>query len=194
MKASLRTEMRRRLKSLDAPVYLPVGIENPFLPSTTKTLFTFLSHGNEIETAHIIDFALDHGITVAAPRVSGRDMAFHRITSSSGPFASGAFGIREPDATLPCLYPDGEGMQSGFPLVILVPALAFSPRGDRLGRGAGYYDRFLSRFLTEYQNDRKRIILAGVCHSWQVVESVPVEAHDIPVEWILTEKGCILCV
>jgi 5-formyltetrahydrofolate cyclo-ligase len=80
-----------------------------------------------------------------------------------------------------------------FPVLILVPGLAFDRLGNRLGRGAGYYDRFLESFFASYPEKRDEITLAGVCHSFQIVERVPVAAHDIPVDCLLTENGCILC-
>jgi len=80
-----------------------------------------------------------------------------------------------------------------FPLLILIPGLAFDKNGDRLGKGAGYYDRFLTEFLARYKDRRAEITLAGACHGFQIVERVPTESHDIPVDCLLTERNAILC-
>ena len=66
--------------------------------------------------------------------------------------------------------------------VILVPGVAFDDRGRRLGRGAGYYDRYLA----SYQARRRRPLVAAVCFSCQVVEEVPCEAHDMRMDAVLT--------
>ena len=193
MKAELRREMRRRLADPRGEASLPVGEDEPFIPKGTKTLFAYLAHAGEIDAADLIDNAIARGITVAAPAVVAEgSLEFRAIGGSSGPFKTGAYGIREPVDSARKLWP-GALSEEDFPVAILVPALAFSRSGDRLGRGAGYYDRFLSRFLAEHARDRRRILLVGACHSFQVVETVPVESHDIPVDCILTEKGCIVC-
>ncbi|HNY17800.1 MAG TPA: 5-formyltetrahydrofolate cyclo-ligase [Treponemataceae bacterium] len=193
MKAELRREMRRRLSAPRGEIILPVGEDEPFIPKGTKTLFAYLAHSGEIDAAALIDDAIARGISVAAPSVvSEGHLEFRAIGGSQGPFKTGAYGIREPLETAPKLWPGALGPEA-FPVVILVPALAFSRSGDRLGRGAGYYDRFLTQFLAENAVERRRILLIGACHSFQIVETVPVESHDIPVDCILTEKGCIVC-
>lgn len=200
MKEELRQEMKRKLLSIEEDVYLPVGIQEDCIPQDTKTLFTFLSHGKEIDTSPLVGYALNRGITVAAPRVTGSRMSFHRIESETGPFRVGAYGIREPPADAPQLFPMQDGItekkmeEIQFPLLVLVPGLAFSFQGDRLGRGAGYYDRFLSSLFAAYPHKRNLVTLAGVCYSFQITGMVPVETHDIPVDCIITEKGCIVCI
>lgn len=89
----------------------------------------------------------------------------------------GGQGLREPRAGLSVV--DSHTLDA-----VLVPGLAFDTRGGRLGRGAGYYDRFLSRL-----NPRTRII--GVCHDWQVVERVPMDEHDVRMHALLTPSRWI---
>ena len=62
----------------------------------------------------------------------------------------------------------------------MVPGVAFDLCGGRLGYGKGYYDRFLKR---------TRAFRIGVCFSSQIVESVPMEDHDIPMQGLVSEKG-----
>lgn len=200
MKGERRARMRALLGVPRNVVYLPVGIESrnnttaPSIPEGTKTLFTYLAHAGEIDPSRVIDDAIARGITVAAPAVlANRELEFRAIDSSSGPFLTGAFGIREPLTGAKTIWP-GKLQDADFPLVILVPGLAFAQTGARLGRGAGYYDRFLSRFLTENESRQDSITLIGACHSFQIVESLPAEPHDIPVDCILSENGCIVCI
>lgn len=70
--------------------------------------------------------------------------------------------------------------------VFLVPGLAFDRRGDRLGRGAGYYDRLLAQ-------RRSDSVAVGVTVNERVIESVPVDQHDQRVEWLATEDGVSFC-
>jgi 5-formyltetrahydrofolate cyclo-ligase len=66
----------------------------------------------------------------------------------------------------------------------LVPGLAFDPAGGRLGRGAGYYDRLLTKFEG---------VRVGVCFSELLVDEVPTEAHDIQMDFVVTPEGIISC-
>lgn len=89
-------------------------------------------------------------------------------------------GIREPIGTAKEIEPASID-------VVLVPGVAFDEQGQRVGRGAGCYDRFLAR------NDLMAGILAiGVCFEAQIVETAPAEAHDAPLGAIITEERIIL--
>lgn len=69
-----------------------------------------------------------------------------------------------------------------WPDVVMVPGLAFTPAGQRLGQGGGWYDRFLPRL-------RDDAVTIGVAFDEQIVESLPVEDHDIAVDVVVTESG-----
>jgi 5-formyltetrahydrofolate cyclo-ligase len=64
--------------------------------------------------------------------------------------------------------------------VIIVPGMAYDAMGHRLGRGKGYYDRFLSDLKDNYR--------IGICFPWQMVENLPVESHDMQVNEVLTAE------
>lgn len=70
------------------------------------------------------------------------------------------------------------------PGLILIPGLVFGANGDRLGRGKGFYDKYLSGY---------RGIKIGICFGMQVVEMLPTETHDIPLDYIVTEEKIIKC-
>jgi 5-formyltetrahydrofolate cyclo-ligase len=70
--------------------------------------------------------------------------------------------------------------------VMLVPGLAFDPRGGRLGRGGGYYDRLLAE-------RRSDCVAIGVTVTTRVLDAVPVEGHDGLVDWLATEGGVTAC-
>jgi 5-formyltetrahydrofolate cyclo-ligase len=91
------------------------------------------------------------------------------------------FGIPEPR------FEEGKAfdLKEAPRTAVIVPGLAFDRAGDRLGRGGGYYDRFLGRVAMQ------RAIKIGVCWELQVVDRVPTESHDVAVDWLCHEQGFI---
>ena len=71
-----------------------------------------------------------------------------------------------------------------WPDVVVVPGLAFTAAGDRLGQGGGWYDRFLSRV-------RADCITIGVCFAEQILDMLPVEAHDVTMDHVVTDRGVV---
>ena len=71
-----------------------------------------------------------------------------------------------------------------WPDVVIVPGLAFTATGDRLGHGGGWYDRFLAGV-------RADCTAIGVCFAEQIVESLPVEAHDVTMDHVVTDRGVL---
>ena len=109
----------------------------------------------------------------AFPRVaSGTEICFHEVERT--PTTPGAFGIPEPSEAQPRLAPEDLD-------VLLVPGLAFTTSGDRLGQGGGFYDRFMPKLRAS----TKRV---GLCHGWQVVEHLPTDPHDARVTHVVTEN------
>ena len=98
-----------------------------------------------------------------------------RLVTVLSQLAPGCQGILEPGAETPVVSP-------GEVDLILVPGMAFDPTGGRLGRGKGYYDRFLGNGKT-----------IGVCYQSALLPQVPMEAHDRRVDAIVTDQTIILC-
>lgn len=94
----------------------------------------------------------------------------YRMAALSADLKPGKFGIPEPV----------EPVRAGALNLILVPGIAFDRTGNRLGRGGGFYDRLLA----EYPG----ATAIGLCFDFQLVDSLPVEPHDRPVNWIVTES------
>lgn len=111
--------------------------------------------------------------TVALPRVVGEELSLH-LVEAGDELHRGAFGIREPAENSPA-------SGNSFDL-ILVPGLAFDRQGGRLGRGRGFYDRFLATATG------RRV---GVCQDFQIVDSVPCEAHDLTMDFVITPTEII---
>ena len=107
---------------------------------------------------------------IAYPRIDGDEMQF----VFSVDFEVGAHGVREPVG----------GTVAEAPDVVLVPGLAFAATGARLGRGRGFYDRWLAA------NPSARSI--GICFKCQLLAGLPFEAHDARVGAIVTEEGILV--
>ncbi len=139
-----------------------------------KRVSLFAALPNEIDLQMLL--ILLPQIEWCFPVVNGQELSFHRVNRSDS-LISGYRGIMEPN---PMVHPPVE--RDSIDLM-LCPGLAFSKDGARLGRGGGYYDRFLS--------EQKAVYKVGVCLSHQLIESVPSERHDIPMTHIVTESGVI---
>jgi 5-formyltetrahydrofolate cyclo-ligase len=187
-KQTLRGIIKARLSTLPPEDFPAQGAaaaaklrESPYW-DRYETLLIFLSLPREIDTRPLLDAALGAGKKIFAPRVeasgggvkSRGDLAFYRIFSSGGPWAPGPFGIREPGALAAPLA------AADFPALVIVPGMAFDGQGGRLGRGSGYYDRFLAGLEGR---DYRAI---GLCMSCQLVAKVPVEKWDKKMDEICT--------
>ncbi|MCB0340162.1 MAG: 5-formyltetrahydrofolate cyclo-ligase [Bdellovibrionales bacterium] len=91
----------------------------------------------------------------------------------------GQFGIPEPRFSAGNLFQTDDAPRA----VVLIPGLAFGLDGNRVGRGKGYYDRFLAN------KSLAGLIKVGVCWSLQVREEVPSESFDVTIDWICHERG-----
>lgn len=111
------------------------------------------------------------------PRIDGETMRFHLAEPAA--LAAGSFGIHEPPADSP-VCPTGEID------LFLCPGMAFTPAGIRLGRGKGYYDRALAGA----RPDATRV---GVCFREQVLSGLPVDPHDVPMDFLATPVGVETC-
>lgn len=116
---------------------------------------------------------------VYLPRISvDGQMDFFRVSEDwSRRLAAGPFGI--PEVVDPAAEKFDDAAASST--VVCVPGLGFDLRGGRLGRGRGYYDRFLAR------QSRRGIVRVGVCWELQIIPEVCFDSGDIPMQWLVTE-------
>ena len=129
--------------------------------------------GSEILTQDIIQELLSQGREVFLPKTIKEEyMEFRKIVDFSS-LEAGSFGIMEPKDTC--------GTDNRLD-VILVPTVAITPAGIRLGYGHGYYDRFLS--------DNKTVTISLTLEK-QVVKKIPRSDHDVAIDWIVTESRAI---
>lgn len=128
--------------------------------------------GSEIPTQDIIQEIIASGKEIYLPKVIGKDMEFRKISDFSS-LEKGSFDIMEPRSQCPV---DNQLD------VILVPTIAASPLGVRLGYGHGYYDKFLSK---------NKINTIALTLEKQIVKSIPKTEHDVLIDWIVTEDRII---
>jgi 5-formyltetrahydrofolate cyclo-ligase len=135
-------------------------------------------HGfrNEVDTREIFKAAMEAGKDVFFPRVTDRRrglIEFLRV-DDLGALVPGEFGIMEPPES-------GEAVEPGGIDLFLVPGVAFDAAGNRLGYGAGYYDRALS-------GRAGRSTAAGLAYEFQVVGEIPSSPDDERMNMVVTEK------
>ena len=127
--------------------------------------------------ALLTDAGSGTGRVFCFPRVAPDGLEFHRW-HAAGWLKRGPWNLQEPDPEhCPAVPPEEMDL-------LLIPGLAFTPGGSRLGRGGGYFDRFLSRA-------NPAATRVGVCFHRQLVDTLPLEEHDHAVGWVVTEAAVI---
>jgi len=112
--------------------------------------------------------------TLLLPCVDGDNLLLRQYTGPECMVAGEQFGIGEPDATLP-EFTDLNAVE-----MIIVPGVAFDRKGNRMGRGRGFYDRLLK--------STPNAMKVGVAYSFQMLDSIPVEPHDVKMDRVLIEN------
>jgi 5-formyltetrahydrofolate cyclo-ligase len=145
-------------------------------------LLCYLALPTEVQTAGLLEAARARGLPVAAPRVSGDSMRFHVVERDGRELAVGPLGVREPPPDAPVLDLGAVGR-----LLVVVPGLVFDVHGCRVGRGGGHYDRFLAML-------RPRAVTVGLCFDDALLDRVPRDPWDVPVDIVVTEaRGALDC-
>jgi len=139
----------------------------------------FLSKADEPETSQIIELAWKSGKQIGVPCVLPDTLElFHSQLNSFEDLCPGALGVLEPSPEQrTALNPESYDL-------VIVPGVAFDRQGGRLGYGKGYYDRFL---------DQSHAFRLALAFDFQLLETVPTEIHDVPMDGILTENGIYFC-
>ncbi|NLJ78862.1 MAG: 5-formyltetrahydrofolate cyclo-ligase [Tissierellia bacterium] len=145
-------------------------------------IFSFISFKDEVHTHDIIKNSIAMGKKVGVPITipKSRIMKISQLRDFDRELHLGFYDILTPkDEYRRIVAPESVDL-------ILVPGVAFDRRGYRIGYGGGYYDTFLAKVDED-------VIKIGLCFHMQVIPKVPTESHDIPVDYILTERELIGC-
>jgi 5-formyltetrahydrofolate cyclo-ligase len=143
-----------------------------------STIMMFLSLPHEVDTSEAILHAWQLGKAVAVPKISWqqRHMIAVEINSLETGLSTSSSGLRNPVAGVPIPFGDID--------MVVAPGLGFDRKGNRLGRGGSYYDRF-------FANEELKAARCGFGFAEQLVESIPAAEHDEPVEILVTDEEII---
>ena len=179
-----KTETRKMLKIARANI--PETSRLDYSNSITKqvlkldeiknagTIFIYISYATEVHTHELIKALLGAGKTLAVPKIVDSDFMEAESFSSWEDLLPGELGILTPATSKPCSGPFDAA---------LTPGLGFTLSGHRMGFGRGYYDKWFAQNKVNH-----KIALA---YEAQLVEDIPVEDTDVPMEKIVTEKRVI---
>ena len=133
-----------------------------------STLYGYLPYNQEVRTVPILEQALRDGKRVAVPKVYGEEMRFIYLEDLSA-VENSSMGIPEPVADGPVAEDAGA--------LVLMPGLAFDPKGHRIGYGGGFYDKYLQAHPGHPT--------VALCYDFQMLPHLDTQEHDVPVDLVL---------
>ena len=182
VKSNIRRQLRETLAQLTEPARHAKSnaacsaiIASPEF-AAARVIMLYLSMPTEVDTANLALKAWKTGKTVVVPKVSWdqRRMLPVEITSLHTTMTTTGPGVREPV--------NGKPIPIDFLDLVIVPGLGFTAAGFRIGRGMGFYDRFLAQ--PEFIG-----VSCGLAFEEQIVPTLPVLDHDVPLSMLATDKG-----
>ncbi len=150
-------------------------IERSEIFASARTIALYASLVDELPTEGVVE-RWGRSKRILLPRV-GEDCQMEFFEYSETSLSRGAYGIWEPQAQFPVNVEQID--------IMVVPGVAFTLEGARLGRGKGYYDRYLARA-------KNRAYTFGACYPHQIVDSLPIEPHDIIIDRVYNLDYLIL--
>ena len=138
-----------------------------------KCIAMYYGMDDEVQTSGFIEEWSDKK-RIALPVIHGNDINFHAFTGAEN-LTKGIFEIQEPMSGDLIPHEDID--------LFIIPGVAFDRNCNRLGRGKGYYDRYLTGISKP---------TIGICFDFQLIDTIPAETHDIKMAMIITEKESII--
>ncbi len=171
LKDRLRRELRRRVsENPDGDNLAVVGEISAYLGErpALKVVALFAALPGEVDL-RALPGEIDR--VWVFPKVEGEDLVFHEVKDFDRDLKKGAYGILEPKSGLKRVMIEEVD-------IFLCPGLGFDPKGGRIGRGKGFYDRMLERA-------RPDAVKLGVCYGYQLVDGIVMEAHDVRMNGVI---------
>jgi 5-formyltetrahydrofolate cyclo-ligase len=140
------------------------------------TVAVYLPIGSEIDPRPLMGKLDAAGAKLALPCVQEDGTMVYRAYRRGDMLEKRPFGLLEPNPEVPEVQPT----------LVITPLLGFDRSGNRLGYGKGHYDRALTRL-----REQGRVFVCGLAFFGQEVDAVPSESHDVPLDWVMTERGSI---
>ena len=151
-------------------------------------ILSYMPMPKEASPHSITEAALKDGKTVALPRVvpNSNTMDFYLIKKDvplQSQLTKGSWNIDEPSACCENIFPLVGKFKK---ITVIVPGVAFTKDGLRLGHGKGFYDIYIKRLLEKCRETESSVTLAGLCFDFQLLPELPCESHDIKMNLILS--------
>jgi 5-formyltetrahydrofolate cyclo-ligase len=142
-----------------------------------RCVLAYLSFGSEFDTQPFVSALLARGCRLVLPRIdlANRRLTLHRVADPETETIAGVWGIQEPDPGRCAIANPGEIE------ALLIPGVAFTPRGERLGYGGGFYDTLIREWHAPPP-------LIAAAFPSQVVDDLPLGPDDRPVDAVVTER------
>ena len=186
MKETIRRELRQNLAEMqdglrqelsERACELLLGLVEY---QQAKTVMAYIPLADELDIGPILEAAWKHKKVVATPRIVWERHELKPIVTYNldDDLTVGRHGLREPAGTKEVGLEEID--------LAIIPAVGFDRRGHRMGRGGGFYDRFLAR-------PKLRAKTVGITFDQQVLEELPVHSHDQAVQMIVTDAGVRRC-
>ena len=175
-KSTVREQMRQKLagwtaaERLEASHALVERLTGLDVWKKATVIGLFAGRSDEMETSLLWAVEQSAGKTFLYPKVVGDDLHF-LVVEAHADLQPGKWKLHEP-----------RGGEPRVPELVLVPGVAFDAQGNRMGRGKGFYDRWLAAYA--------EVRTVGVCFDVQIVAELPVEPHDRRMDLVVTEKNC----
>jgi 5-formyltetrahydrofolate cyclo-ligase len=191
-KRAVREQVRARLARLDGPQIqrksraLAGRLFATGWWAGADWVFVYIPIYGEVETRFIVERAYKERRKIAIPRIEGTDLAFYEYDGRTENLLPNQFGILEPD---PIWRPVDPKTLAGR-LLILTPGMAFDRCKRRLGRGKGFYDRFLT-LARSGRPGGTPCWAVGLAFDEQLIAEVPISAHDQLLDAVVTDREIV---
>ncbi len=173
------SEIRKSVSCRESDILITERLKNLDIFNNADTVLLFASYCSEPSTWDLAEILLERGISIAYPRCGADgEMTFYKVKSSDE-LHIGKYGIAEPAGSIMSMP------QITDKTVCIVPGLAFTEDGKRIGYGGGYYDRFLSK--------NPQVYTIALAYEKCITDDLPVMEHDIKIKSIVTEERMVLC-
>ncbi|MEO5866221.1 MAG: 5-formyltetrahydrofolate cyclo-ligase [Sphingomonas sp.] len=176
-KAVLRARLGAARQAFAADAKTPIALSPQFLARLAPgvTVASYIPVRGEADPSPLARAAVAAGCVIALPHVTRRSEPMRFLAwDAEADLIPGPFGLHQPRHDAPALAPD----------IVLAPLVAFDAALNRLGQGAGYYDRAFAAFPAAWR--------IGIAWSMQQVTELPVDAWDVSLHAVATEKGWIM--
>lgn len=185
---SVKSALRSRLLAARAGLAVPARRDASAevcallltLPEVTaaRALLAFAPFGSEVDVEPLLRDRLAAGVGVFLPFVQPQGIGIARVRDLAADLEPGWRGVREPRGA------GRRAARTDRVQAAIVPGVGFDRAGHRLGYGGGFFDRLLARL-------RPDVPVVAVAFACQIVDAVPTEGHDVPVDVVVTEEGII---